>query len=144
MTQLDILEQLERGEILLDQAIVFIAKDVHGKMENDLHNEKDFIENDRLYKNKGNFMTIRVISEKHHFSVPIPLIFIYAGFVVTKAGMRVATYFVREGKVKETSNDLENICDADFMRMLNDVRICKKQDFIQVVKSGKDVRISII
>lgn len=143
MTQMEILEQLDRGEIPADQAIARITQDAQSKKDNN-QTDQDNIKNSRAYERKGNFMKIRVISENHHhFSLPFPLLFIYAGFVFSKASIRIAAYFAREGKIRETSNILENVHDADFMRMLEELRFYKERDFIQVISPGNEVSISI-
>jgi len=126
MTNLEILEALERGDLSPQKAASLLKK------------------NQRPRQGGGRIMRVKVRSGEHHLHIPLPLFLVYGSYVLGKAALKVGAYFDKEeGTVRTISKTLESISDADMKALIDSLGQCRSEGFVEVRDGDSHVVISI-
>ncbi|MGI6704719.1 MAG: hypothetical protein ACOX6S_00145 [Clostridia bacterium] len=126
MTNLEILEALERGDISAKKAASLLKK------------------NQRSRRGGGRIMRLKIRDGEQRLHIPLPLFLVYGAYVLGKATLKIGAYFDKgEGTIRTISDSLESISDADMKALIDSLGQCRSEGFVEVHDGDSHVVISV-
>ena len=136
MKPMEILEQLERGDISTDKAISLLQK-YKSRCEVKEADKKG------MKVRKAHWMKIRVRDDGHKFCFYLPISLFSLGFSIGK--LAVGSRFMPEDEdLDQVRKVLKSIDRRDIKKLLNAVRESGKTDLVKVEDGDSIVNISLI
>jgi len=127
MTKMEILNRLEKGELSFKEALSLI--------EEQKKPEKI---------SRGHFLKVHITSGQHSIPIVLPLFLIGTGFSIGKTVMRFIPQSKLNDEVKQVCKVLDLIDPYDIWCLVEGLKRCKDNEFIEIVDGDDRIEIKVI